>query len=89
MARFGKFMAEGLQVGWDKNIDKVMDDINSSMQIEAPTVTTNFDSDDNYNGSNRRGSVNITQYITTTRDTAADQQEEAMWQAERAVLMGV
>lgn len=89
MARFGKFMAEGLQVGWDKNIDKVMDDINSSMQIEAPTLTTNFDSDDNYNGSNRRGSVNITQYITTTRDTAADQQEEAMWRAERAVLMGV
>lgn len=86
-AQIGRFMAEGLGVGWDKEIGNVQKDIENSLDFGEGYIATygvggNFD---NTNASLSRN-INITQNIYAQKKSAAQLMQEARWQAQMGVL---
>ena len=89
-AEIGKNMALGIGGGWGDAFAKIRDDIDEDMNIGEKAFAirqTKGNHDVVSNG--RRGTVNVTQNIYSRAMTAADLMEEAMYEQERAVLMGV
>lgn len=89
-AEIGKNMALGIGGGWGDAFAKIRDDIDEDMNIGEKAFAirqTKGDHDVVSNGG--RGTVNVTQNIYSRAMTAADLMEEAMYEQERAVLMGV
>ena len=81
-AKIGKFMAEGLGVGWDDEIDKVQKDIEDSLDFSGG-YTNSF----NLIGNGVNGKpINITQNIYAQKKSAAQLMQEARWQAQMGVL---
>lgn len=86
-AQIGRFMAEGLGVGWDKEIGNVQKDIENSLDFGEGYIATygvggNFD---NTNALLSRN-INITQNIYSQKKSAAQIMQEARWQAQMGVL---
>lgn len=93
-ARIGRFMAEGLGVGWDDEIDSVADDITKSLDFSSykiPTLTASVSTSDSFgqSGSPMFGGVTVIQNIYAQEMTAAELMQEARYRAEQAVIFGV
>lgn len=86
-AEIGGYMAEGLGVGWENEIDNVIKTIDSDLDYGTATVASSasaLGAASRYNAG-----VSVTQNIYSKAQTAADLMREARWQQERAVLSGV
>ena len=81
-AQIGRFMAEGLGVGWDDEIDKVQKDIEDSLDFSG-----GYANSFNLIGNGVNGKpINITQNIYAQKKSAAQLMQEARWQAQMGVL---
>lgn len=98
-AGFGKFMAQGLGIGFGDGMDKatnsMLNDL-KAMRNKAENELSGFDisgeiSTGRYNSNIRKftGGVNITQNIYSQAMTAADVMEEALYRQREAILFGV
>lgn len=93
-ARIGRFMVEGLGVGWSDEIDSVTDDITKSLDFSAykvPTLTASVSTANStgQSGSSLFGGVTIIQNIYAQEMTAAELMQEAKYRAQQAVIFGV
>lgn len=88
-ASIGRNMALGLQDGWGDSIDSINKDIIRDLDFKGDIgVSYNQTQGQGmYNGQSSR--LSIVQNIYSQAKTAADLMEEAMWNAEMAVLRGV
>ena len=86
-AEIGGFMAEGLGVGWDKEIGNVKKDIENSLDFNEGYIGT-YTVGANLNNSRAlsNGNINITQNIYAQKKSAAQLMQEARWQAQMGVL---
>lgn len=98
-AGLGKFMAQGLGIGFGDGMDKatnsMLNDL-KAMRNKAENELSGFDfsgeiSTGRYNSNIRKftGGVNITQNIYSQAMTAADVMEEALYRQREAILFGV
>ena len=98
-AGFGKYMAQGLGIGFgdgmDKETNSMLNDL-KAMRNKAENELSGFDisgeiSTGRYNSNIRKftGGVNITQNIYSQAMTAADVMEEALYRQREAILFGV
>lgn len=98
-AGFGKYMAQGLGIGFGDGMDKatnsMLNDL-KAMRNKAENELSGFDisgeiSTGRYNSNIRKftGGVNITQNIYSQAMTAADVMEEALYRQREAILFGV
>ncbi len=89
-AEIGRFMAEGVQVGWDDEFPGVSDGIIKSMNfadgyvplvggVYGATGASDYTS----------GDINITQNIYSQTKSAAELMQEALWQAKVGVKLSV
>ena len=92
-AGIGENMALGVGEGWDDNFANIKRDINKSLvfdnasiMIGASVKTSNGKSNGLLDGI---GGVSVVQNIYSEAKTAADLMQEAIYQQERAVLLGV
>lgn len=89
-ATIGASMVEGLGLGWEKNFPAFNDNVVKSMNFDAGSIgISSFDNFANGNGGRNISSVSVTQNIYSEAKTAADLMQEAIYQQERAVLLGV
>lgn len=93
-ARIGRFMVEGLGVGWNDEIDSVTEDITKSLDFSSykiPTLTASVSTSDSFgqSGSPMFGGVTVIQNIYAQEMTAAELMQEARYRAEQAVIFGV
>ena len=101
-AGIGKNMALGVGKGWDDKFGNIRDDINKSLVFDNPSVsisasvrkigmeTAGMAYGVSPNGMGYgSGGVSIVQNIYSEAKTAADLMQEALYQQERAVLLGV
>ena len=101
-AGIGKNMALGVGEGWEDEFLDIQNDINKSLSFDDPSLSINASvskigmgtSGVDYgvisNGRNySAGGVSIVQNIYSEAKTAADLMQEALYQQERAVLLGV
>ena len=98
-AGFGKFMAQGLGIGFGDGMDKATNSMMAdlkAMRNKAENELYGFEfgggiSTGHYNGNIRKitGGVNITQNIYSQAMTAADVMEEALYRQREAILFGV
>ena len=98
-AGFGKFMAQGLGIGFGDGMDKATNSMLAdlkAMRNKAENELSGFDfsgeiSTGRYNSNIRKftGGVNITQNIYSQAMTAADVMEEALYRQREAILFGV
>ena len=84
-AGVGKNMALGVSEGWQNSFSKIKDDINKSMIFDDASIAINSSSI----GHGSVGGVSVVQNIYSEAKTAADLMQEAIYQQERAVLLGV
>lgn len=93
-AGIGKNMALGLGEGWGDEFDGIKNNIEKSIDFDDVTIDVKRNGvgklryDNSYNDRYNRG-VSIVQNIYSTAKTAADLMEEALYQQERAVFLGV
>jgi phage-related protein len=88
----GKQMAAGLAVGWDDEFSKVKKEIENSLVFDDASMRINASvakPNGAFGGSSRFGNVSIVQNIYSEAKTAADLMQEALYQQEKAVLLGV
>jgi hypothetical protein len=79
-------MAEGLGVGWDDKYSDIKKHIEDGMEFDAKTIPVDVIG----GGSGARNkAVSVVQNIYSEAKTAADLMQEAIYQQERAVYMGV
>ena len=98
-AGLGKFMAQGLGIGFGDGMDKATNSMLAdlkAMRNKAENELSGFDisgeiSTGRYNSNIRKftGGVNITQNIYSQAMTAADVMEEALYRQREAILFGV
>ena len=90
-AEIGGYMAEGLGVGWNDEIESAKSDIADSLNFGTTMVDASGSALGSLFGSGgiAGNSVNVIQNIYSQKQTAADIFREARWQQERAVLRGV
>ena len=98
-AGLGKFMAQGLGIGFGDGMDKATNSMMAdlkAMRNKAENELSGFDfsgeiSTGRYNSNIRKftGGVNITQNIYSQAMTAADVMEEALYRQREAILFGV
>ena len=93
--KIGGFTAEGFGVGFEDEFARVKGDIENAMNVGDVSVGINASvrkvgegTDGTDYGSNR-GVVSVVQNIYSEAKTAADLMQEALYQQERAVLLGV
>lgn len=103
-AGFGKFLDMGLALGIESNagiavsaMQKLSEGVAKAFNIDTTIDDTGIPTviipDPDYDGDGNlrkpAGGVQVIQNIYSQAKTAADEQQEAMWYAERAVLTGV
>lgn len=92
-ADIGKNMALGVGEGWDDEFGSIKDDIDKSMNFDDASMRINASvkktANTTGNGLAGVGGVSIVQNIYSEAKTAADLMQEALYQQERAVLIGV
>lgn len=89
-AEIGRFMAEGVGVGWNDNFGDVKRDINNSLDFDGGYIGSfSGGADVSYGGGYGGREINVTQNIYSQAKTAADLMREARWQARMAVITGV
>ena len=101
-ASIGSYMAEGIGEGWDDKFSDVRDEIDKSLDFDDPSIsisasvrkvgmeTAGMAYGVEHSGrSYGSGGVSIVQNIYSEAKTAADLMQEALYQQERAVLLGV
>lgn len=90
--RLGKWTAEGFGIGWDDEFANVAKDIEDSLNFGGYDYEVVYDgngiSDPMISGL-AGGGVTIVQNIYSEAKTAADLMQEALYQQERAVYLGV
>ncbi len=101
-ASIGSYMAEGLGEGWEDKFADIRDEIDKSLDFDDPSISISesvrkvgmetagmaygvVPSGRSYGS----GGVSIVQNIYSEAKTAADLMQEALYQQERAVLLGV
>lgn len=82
--QIGGFMAEGLGEGWDSEFDKIKSDIYDDMDFGSAQVDLSAN-----NGIGAGRGVSVVQNIYSKAQTAADLMQEALYQQEKAVILGV
>ena len=91
--RIGRFTAEGFGVGFDDEFAHVKDDMEKALTFDDASVGINASIKKISNGQDSNygnvGGVSIVQNIYSEAKTAADLMQEALYQQERAVLLGV
>ena len=97
-ASIGSYMAEGLGEGWEDKFADIRDGINKSLVFDNPSMSISasvrkIGMENSCSVPNGRiygsGVVSIVQNIYSEAKTAADLMQEALYQQERAVLLGV
>ena len=91
--KIGGFTAEGFGVGFEDEFAHVKDDMKKALTFEEASIGINASikrtgAGQGAFGSNA-GGVSIVQNIYSEAKTAADLMQEALYQQERAVLLGV
>ena len=91
--KIGGFTAEGFGVGFEDEFAHVKDDMKKALTFEEASIGINASvkrtgAGQGVFGSNA-GGVSIVQHIYSEAKTAADLMQEALYQQERAVLLGV
>lgn len=88
-AEIGKFMAEGVGVGWNSAFRDIQRDINDSLNFDGGYIGSfggvNLNGADGYMSRD----INIVQNIYSQAKTAAELMREARWQAKMEVLTSV
>ena len=88
-AAIGKFMAEGVGVGWNSAFRDIQRDINDSLNFDGGYIGSfggvNLNGADGYMSRD----INIVQNIYSQAKTAAELMREARWQAKMEVLTSV
>ena len=89
-AEIGKNMALGLGGGWGDSINGIKSDIMSDMDFGTATIKANAEYGSNgiFGGTGGK-TVSVVQNIYSQAQTAADLMEEAIYNQEKAVLLGV
>ena len=93
--KIGGFTAEGFGVGFEDEFAHVKDDMEDALNFDDASVGINASIRKVGAGENeiaygsKNGVVNVTQNIYSEAKTAADLMQEAIYQQERAVLLGV
>ena len=91
-------MAEGLGEGWEDKFADIRDEIDKSLDFDDPSMSISasvrkIGMENSCAVPNGRiygsGVVSIVQNIYSEAKTAADLMQEALYQQERAVLLGV
>ena len=91
--KIGGFTAEGYGVGFEDEFDKVKSDMEKALEFDNASIKIN--SSIKKTGMGRDafgrniGGVSVVQNIYSEAKTAADLMQEALYQQERAVLLGV
>ena len=92
-AEIGGFMAKGLDEGWTDEFAHVKDDMKKALTFEEASIGINASIKRTGAGQGafglNAGGVSIVQNIYSEAKTAADLMQEALYQQERAVLLGV
>ncbi len=101
-ASIGSYMAEGLGEGWENKFADIRDEIDKSLDFDDPSISISasvrkvgMETAGMAYGvvpigrSYGSGGVSIVQNIYSEAKTAADLMQEALYQQERAVLLGV
>ena len=94
-AGIGKNMALGVGEGWDDEFGDIQRDIGKSLAFDDPSMSINASIRKVGTGVNgtdygsNHGAVNVVQNIYSEAKTAADLMQEAIYQQERAVMLGV
>ena len=91
--KLGEFSAEGFGIGWADEFADVTNDIEDSLDFGGYDYEVVYDGNGDlgtmYGGSGGAGGVTVVQNIYSEAKTAADLMQEAIYQQERAVLLGV
>lgn len=88
-AEIGKFMAEGVGVGWNSAFRDVQRDINDSLDFDGGYIGSFGGVDLNGADGYVSRDINIVQNIYSQAKTAAELMREARWQAKMEVLTSV
>lgn len=89
-AEIGKNMALGLGKGWGDNVSGIKSGIMDDMDFGTATIKANteYGYNGNFGGFGTKA-VSVVQNIYSQAQTAADLMEEALYNQEKAVLIGV
>ena len=93
--KIGGFTAKGFGIGFEDEFARVKDDMEDALDFDDASVGINASIRKARDGSaggaygSKRGVVNVVQNIYSEAKTAADLMQEAIYQQERAVLLGV
>ena len=90
--QLGKWTAEGFGIGWDDEFANVTKDIEDSLNFGGYDYEVVYDGNGNVGSSANGlvgGGVTVIQNIYSEAKTAADLMQEAIYQQERAVFLGV
>lgn len=82
--QIGTYMAEGLSEGWNNEFADVKKDIIDDMNFGTADIDMNASGK-----SFGKGAVSVVQNIYSQAQTAADLMQEALYQQEKAVMLGV
>lgn len=88
-AAIGKFMAEGVGVGWNGAFRDIQRDINDSLDFDGGYIGSFGGVDLNGADGYMSRDINIVQNIYSQAKTAAELMREARWQAKMEVLTSV
>lgn len=88
-AEIGKFMAEGVGVGWNSAFRDIQRDINDSLDFDGGYIGSFGGVDLNGADGYVSRDINIVQNIYSQAKTAAELMREARWQAKMEVLTSV
>lgn len=88
-AKIGKFMAEGVGVGWNSAFRDIQRDINDSLDFDGGYIGSFGGVDLNGADGYVSRDINIVQNIYSQSKTAAELMREARWQAKMEVLTSV
>lgn len=91
--KLGSFTAEGFGIGFKDEFAHVKDDMEKALKFDDASIGINASikksGSENAFRNGNVGGVSIVQNIYSEAKTAADLMEEALYQQERAVLLGV
>ena len=91
--KIGGFTAEGFGVGFEDEFDKVKSDMEKSLEFDNASIKINSSIQKTGMGRDafgrNIGGVSVVQNIYSEAKTAADLMQEALYQQERAVYLGV
>ena len=91
--KIGAWSAEGFGIGWADEFADVTKDIENSLNFGGHDYEVAYEGDGSiggmFSGAGGAGGVTVVQNIYSEAKTAADLMQEAIYQQERAVLLGV